>query len=168
MDHHSVETIVRALTTAEVRYLIVGGLAVVAHGYVRFTADLDLVLDLSAANVARAVAALEHLGYRPRAPVAFAELADAERRAQWVREKGLTVFSLYSPAHPATEIDIFVEAPLDFDAAHRDALRLDVASGVAALFVGLQDLLALKRRAGRSQDLVDIEKLQMLHDGNTR
>jgi len=45
MTIRSLETIVRALDGARVRYLIVGGLAVVAHGYVRFTADVDLVLD---------------------------------------------------------------------------------------------------------------------------
>jgi len=42
----SVEAIVDALNAAGVRYLIAGGLAVVAHGYVRFTADVDLILDL--------------------------------------------------------------------------------------------------------------------------
>jgi len=40
-----VESIVVALNAAKVRFLIVGGLAVAAHGYLRFTADVDLVLD---------------------------------------------------------------------------------------------------------------------------
>ena len=44
-----------------VRYLVAGGLAVVAHGYLRFTADVDLIVDLEPANVTRAVAALESL-----------------------------------------------------------------------------------------------------------
>lgn len=46
MERRSVEAIVRALNDAGVRYLIAGGVAVVAHGYVRFTADLDVILDL--------------------------------------------------------------------------------------------------------------------------
>jgi hypothetical protein len=45
MERRSVETIMEALNHAGVRYLVVGGLAVVAHGVVRFTADIDLVLD---------------------------------------------------------------------------------------------------------------------------
>jgi hypothetical protein len=109
-----IETIVRALNESGVRYLIAGGLAVVAHGYVRFTAE------------------------------------------------GLTVFSLFSTAHPATEIDLFVEAPLDFSLAHSAAYRVELAPGLAAPFVGFEDLLALKRRAGRPLDLQDIARLTAL------
>ena len=148
MERHSVETIVRELNAAEVQYLIVGGLAVVAHGYVRFTADVDVVLDLDSGNVIRAIGAFDRLGYRPRAPVALEEFADSEKRAQWVREKGLTVFSLYSPVHPATEVDVFVEAPFDFDVAYRRAGRVEVADGVAATFVGLEDLLSPEEASG--------------------
>jgi predicted nucleotidyltransferase len=46
MKVDDVRTILRALNDANVRYLIVGGLAVVAHGYVRFTQDIDLVVQL--------------------------------------------------------------------------------------------------------------------------
>ena len=44
MEVRSVEAILRALNAAEVEYLIVGGLAVNAHGFVRLTRDVDLVL----------------------------------------------------------------------------------------------------------------------------
>lgn len=163
MERHSVDAIVGALNAANVRYLVAGGLAVVAHGYVRFTADIDLIVDLEPANVARAVTALEGLGYRPRAPVAFAEFADPRKRAAWVRDKNLTVFSLHSPRHALTEVDLFVEPPLDFETAYGRALRTEVAPGVSATFVGIQDLRRLKQRAGRPQDLLDIEKLNALH-----
>jgi hypothetical protein len=162
MERYSVEVIVRELNTAQVRYLVVGGLAVVAHGYVRFTADVDLVIDLEPVNVARALAAFKRLGYRSRAPVELEDFADPQKRAAWVRDKGLTVFSLYSASHAATEVDLFVEAPLNFDAAYRGAARLEVAPGVPATFVGLPDLLHLKRQAGRVQDRLDIEQLETL------
>jgi len=164
MERHSVEAIVRALNQAEVRYLIVGGLAVVAHGYVRFTADIDIVLDPEEAAMRRAVAALGTLGYRPRAPVPFEEFADAARRALWASEKGLTVFSAYSPEHAATEVDLFVETPFDFDRAYAGARSLEVAPGLVATFVGVADLIEMKRRAGRPQDLQDVENLRSLSD----
>jgi hypothetical protein len=163
MERHSVDAIVGALNAANVRYLVAGGLAVVAHGYVRFTADIDLIVDLEPANVVRAVTALEGLGYRPRAPVAFAEFADPRKRADWLRDKNLTVFSLHSPQHALTEVDLFVELPLDFETAYGRALHKEVAPGVSATFIGLQDLRRLKQRAGRPQDLLDIEKLNALH-----
>ncbi len=160
MQKHSVEEIVKALNDASVRYLIAGGLAVVAHGHLRFTADVDLILDLDEDNARRALSALSGLGYRPRAPVALEEFADPKARSQWIREEGLTVFSLCSPQHSATEIDLFVESPLDFDRAYHAALRLEVAAGVSATFLGFEDLIALKKKAGRPQDLADIERLQ--------
>ena len=63
MEVRSVEAIMRALNTAEVQYLIVGGLAVNAHGYVRLTRAVDIVLQLDPANVSRALSALFHVGY---------------------------------------------------------------------------------------------------------
>ena len=162
MERRSVEAIVRALNEAEARYLVVGGLAVVAHGFVRFTADIDLVLDPEPAALKRAVHALAGLGYRPRAPVELAEFADPKNRRQWAEEKGLTVFSLFSDRHQATEVDLFLESPFDFDRAYARAERFDVAAGVQGTFVGIRDLIEIKRKAGRPQDLQDIESLESL------
>lgn len=164
MRSRSVSALIQALNAADVRYLLVGGLAVVAHGYVRFTADVDVVLDLQDDNLRRALTALAGLGYRPRAPVAFDDFRDPAERAAWVRDKNLTVFSLYSPEHPATEVDLFVESPFDFEEAYARAVRLELAPGVVATFVGLHDLLALKRRAGRPQDALDIQQLMALEN----
>ena len=77
MTRHGVESLFEALNAAGVRYLVVGGLAVVAHGYVRFTADVDLVLDLEAENARRALDVMRNLGYRPRAPVAMEKIASS-------------------------------------------------------------------------------------------
>ena len=164
----SVEAIVDELNGAQVRYLVVGGLAVVAHGHVRFTADLDLIIDLAEPNVRRTMNALARLGYRPRAPVPMAQFADAEIRDSWIRDKGLTVFSLFSDLHPATEVDLFVHDPLGFDGAYARAVRLEVAPGVEATFVALDDLIDLKRSAGRPQDLLDIEQLDALRPERER
>lgn len=162
MQRRSVETIVRALNDAGARYLVAGGLAVVAHGHVRFTADLDLVLDLREPSLGRAITALAELGFRPRAPVDLAAFADAGQRARWASEKGMTVFSLFSPAHPETEVDLFVEAPFDFDRAYAHATMLEATPGLPTPFVSLADLIGMKRKAGRPQDLLDIERLEAL------
>lgn len=162
VERRSIEAVVHALDGAGVRYLIAGGLAVVAHGFGRVTYDLDLVLDPDAGSLARAVAALEAMGYVPRAPVAFSDFVDPAQRESWAREKHMTVFSLASPQHPATEIDLFLEPPFAFDAAHANAFVLTTKSGVSLRFVSLDDLIAMKRRAGRPRDLADIEGLESL------
>jgi len=150
-----------ALQAAHVRYIVVGGVAVVLHGSPRFTADLDLVVALEDENVRAALAALEGLGYRPRAPVPAQQFADPETRRSWIEDKGLTVFSLWSPEHPATEIDIFVEEPFPFDDAYARAVQADLGTSTVTV-ASVADLIALKRRAGRPKDLADISALEAL------
>lgn len=162
MTSSSVQTIVQALNDAGVRYLVVGGLAVVAHGYLRFTADIDLVLDFDEANLRRAMEVFAGLGFRPRAPVPLRQFADTEIRQGWIRDKGLTVFSLFSDDHPLTEVDLFVADPLGFEDAYARRVTMAIAPDVEATFVGLGDLVRMKKVAGRPQDLTDIEQLEIL------
>ncbi len=121
MEVRSIEAVIRALNDAGVRYLIAGGLAVIAHGYTRATQDMDLILDLGEENLRRAMTALAGLNYRPTVPVAMELFADPRMRSQWNAEKGMLVFNLFSPAHETVEIDLFVEEPLDFP-VHRTFL----------------------------------------------
>lgn len=102
----SLEAVLGALKQHDVRYLIAGGLAVVAHGYGRLTIDVDLVVQLDGDNVRRALDALASLRYRPVAPVAMEQFAESAVREAWVREKNMVVFGLHSPLHPDTPIDI--------------------------------------------------------------
>jgi hypothetical protein len=75
------------------------------------------------------------------------------------------VFSASSERHPATEIDLFVEMPFDFERAYADADRFEVGLSIEATFVGRADLIAMKRKAGRPQDLKDVAELESRPDG---
>jgi predicted nucleotidyltransferase len=160
MEVWSVETVVRALNTAGVRYLIVGGLAVNAHGYERLTRDVDLVLGLETENVLTAVKALAELGYEPRVPVRAEELADAANREVWRAEKSMVVLPMWSEKHERTPVDIFIEEPFDFAKEFARATEVEVAEGLWAPIVTLETLLQMKASAGRLQDLADIEALR--------
>jgi hypothetical protein len=151
-----------ALDDAEVRYLVVGGVAVVLHGYPRFTADLDLVVELTASNASAAIAALQALGYRPRAPVRAEDFADENIRASWRADKGLTVFSLWSPSYPGTEVDLFVEEPFDFGEAWSRRLEALLDDGTIVQVVGMDDLRTLKASVGRPKDVDDIAQLDAI------
>jgi predicted nucleotidyltransferase len=164
MTQASIELILRTLNEAGVRYLVAGGLAVVAHGYLRFTADLDLILDLERGNLIKAVTALKSLGYRPRAPVTLEAFCEEHNRQDWMRDKGMKVFSLHSPQHAATEIDLFVELPLPMDEAVAAGLQVELSPGVLAHVLGLEHLLQLKRAAGRPKDLEDVRQLTRLKE----
>lgn len=154
-----------ALNAAGVRYVVVGGVAVVLQGHARLTVDLDIVVDLAAEPARRAMDVLLSLGFRPRLPVDPHDFADADVREQWVRERNLQVFSLYHPDDALREVDLFATHPLPFselaDAA--DIVELD---GVAVSVASIAHLVQLKRAAGRPRDLEDVEALLRLHEGD--
>lgn len=158
-----IDLVLTALNDAGVEYLVVGGVAVVLHGSLRTTADLDLVVRLDRANTERAICALESLGYRPRAPVPATAFVDEAQRESWVRDKGMTVFSLWSARLPTLEIDLFVQEPFDFAAARSRAMDANLGS-VRAWVASIDDLIAMKRDAGRPKDLDDIRSLEALRD----
>jgi hypothetical protein len=160
-----IEVTLAALTNAGVRYLVVGGVAVVMHGHLRVTADLDLVLKLDRSNLEKAVAALEGLGFRPRAPVPLSQFADVDIRESWIRDKGLAVFSLWSPEHPGFEIDLFVREPFDFEGVYQNAARVQLESCVATV-IPVEDLIALKEAVGRPRDLEDVAALRALSEND--
>lgn len=156
-----IERVLRALEGAGVRYLVVGGVAVVLHGHPRFTADLDLALALEPANISAGFTALGELGYRPRVPVSLEVFSDPDRRQRLVAEKGMTVLSFSSPELPMTEVDVFADPPFSFDEAYARARRFDLG-GVSVPAASIQDLIAMKRRAGRAKDLEDVAALEQL------
>jgi hypothetical protein len=155
------EKILAALANSGAAYLVVGGVAVVVHGHLRLTADLDLAIRLDRDNIMRVLSALESLDFQPRAPVAARDFADADRRAEWIRDKNLVVFSLWSPRFPATEVDLFVRNPFDFDLAYARAHKADLG-GTTVTVASLEDLIALKREVGRPRDLADVEELEKI------
>jgi len=155
------EAIIRALNEAGVRYLIAGGLAVNAHGYLRFTNDVDFVIQLIPDNIDRAFAAMAALGYKPVAPVTAEQFADKATRESWMRQKGMQVLQLWSDSHRETPIDIFVHEPFPFDEEYVNALIKPLYGTVEVRFVSIPTLIKMKEAAGREQDRIDIEHLRM-------
>lgn len=95
-----------ALMAADVPFVVVGGTAVVLQGHPRLTVDLDLVVDLRAAPLRRAIGALLGLGLRARLPVDPYDFADPVIRERWRQERALTVFSFFDPTDPFREVDL--------------------------------------------------------------
>jgi hypothetical protein len=162
----SFEAIVRALNEAGVRYLVAGGLAVNAHGYLRLTKDADFVVQLIPDNINRVFAALATLGYKPIVPVTVDEFTDQRTRETWIREKGMQILQLWSDHHWETPIDIFVQEPFAFDEEYARALIKPLYGVVEVRFVSIPTLIKMKEAAGREQDRIDIEHLRMRLEDN--
>lgn len=152
----------RALNDAGVRYLVAGGMAVIAHGFLRYTKDVDLVIELERDNLLRGLRALGAIGYSPKLPVSFEQFADPRNREAWVRDRNMIVFQLWSDAHRETPIDVFTEHPFEFERAYAASLRAEVAPELFAPFVAYDDLVTMKRSAGRPEDLIDLDQLRLL------
>lgn len=155
--------ILTALNQAGVRYVVVGGVAVVIRGYPRFTADLDLVVDLDPLEARKAVRALTDAGLVPTVPVDPDDFADPDVRGAWIRDKGMLVFSMIDPANPMRHVDLFVSHPIPFHElwAASDVLDLD---GILVRTASVEHLIRMKQEAGRPRDLEDIDMLLQLRE----
>lgn len=152
----------RVLEAEQVRYLIVGGVAVNLHGAERMTMDVDLMLDLDPENLARFLAVARALRLKPGVlPVTLEQFCDAATVDAGVRDKNMLAFQVRGPALDAPSVDILVRPAVPFDEAYERRLRItleDVTVSVAAP----QDLIRLKSGTGRSIDESDIRALQRL------
>jgi hypothetical protein len=151
----------RELQKHDVQYVVVGGVAVVLHGYARATVDVDLVLALDEANLARFLKAAQTLQLKPSLPVKIEALCDAAQLDEWVREKHMIAFALRSPSPTAPTIDIIVRPNVSF--ADMYANRVEKAlEGVTVPLASIDDLIVLKTGTGRLRDEYDIRILSEL------
>jgi predicted nucleotidyltransferase len=156
--------IFRGLNQAGIDYLVVGGLAVNFHGIPRMTYDLDLMLLLEPENILKMVDRLTQWGYRPRAPVDPRDLADVAQRRAWVEEKGLKAFSFANPSSPIGEIDLVIEMPIPYEQLKSRAILINVEK-VEIPVIALDDLIRVKKKSGRQQDLRDLDNLEKIRVG---
>jgi nucleotidyltransferase AbiEii toxin of type IV toxin-antitoxin system len=159
------EDTIAALNRADVRYVVVGGVAVVLHGHIRVTFDLDLVVDLTPPEARKAIEALMAAGLRPRVPEDAIRFADPAVRERWIQQKGMTVFSLWDPQDPTRSADLFVEEPIEFEVLWSRSLVLSLESTEVRV-ASIPDLIEMKRAAGRPHDLADIQALEAILEEN--
>jgi hypothetical protein len=145
------QEILRVLVGHEVDFLVVGAVAVQAHGYIRSTLDLDIIVRPTTLNLSRLAEALADLEAEPRNARTRLRLADPHwlKRAAVLptvtRAGWLDVLNVESTGRP-------------YDELRARALVIGLG-GLEVAVVGLRDLIRMKKAAGRPQDLADIEAL---------
>lgn len=164
MKLSSFEAIISALNGREVRYLVAGGMAVIAHGYLRFTKDVDVVLAMDRDNIFKAFDALAALGFRPMVPVTREQIADPAVRKSFMDSKGMQVLNFFSDEHMETKVDVFVTEPFDFEREYAKAYLQKTQTGETAAFVSLDALVRMKEQAGRPNDLDDVQHLRWIRE----
>lgn len=156
-----------ALSDSGARYVVVGGVAVVLHGFQRITGDIDIVVDLSPDAARRAIGALVTLGLRSRVPVDPMDFAEPANRARWIAEKGMRVFTMTDPGNPTRSVNLFIENPIEFEELY-DRAEVQDLDGTIVRVASIPDLIHMKRLAGRPRDLSDIEALEAIFETRER
>ena len=147
-----------------VRWLVVGGYAVIAHGYVRLTNDLDIVLDLDDDNCRRSLEALRQLGFTSRLPVDLLDFADPAKRRAWHDEKDMVVFTVWrQPEGRFEQVDLFLREPFPFADAWAERHVAMTEDGLNIPCISFNLLCQMKLVAGRPKDLDDLANLQRVH-----
>lgn len=145
----------------DVSFVIVGGVAAALHGGSRVTFDLDIVPSLATDSWQSAIDVLWSLGARPRIPEPLERIRDVEQIRRWQRDKGMLALNLRSP-DGSTDVDLLVSEGDRCEALRQRAVRVTVDR--RTLFVAsIDDLIAMKRLAGRPQDLLVVWSLIERH-----
>ncbi|TXT38385.1 MAG: hypothetical protein FD138_401 [Planctomycetota bacterium] len=136
---------IASLNASRVRYLVVGGYAVAMHGHPRYTKDLDVWVDCTAANAKRMVRAFAEFGFASLG-VKASDFEQPDRMLQM--------------GFPPNRIDVLTSlAGVDFATCFKRRVIVEF-DGVPVNFIDVENLKANKRAAGRLQDLADVEKLE--------
>jgi len=155
------EDIFREFELQQVRYLVVGGVAVNLYGYARLTVDLYMMVDLSDQNMSKIFQAMEKLGYKPRVPVRATEIISPYRRMEWIEQKGAIVFTFVHQYQPYKHLDIFLKNPIEFEKAYSRSKVFQVGK-MSIRVANIEDLIAMKQASKRPKDLTDIAQLKKL------
>lgn len=144
--------LLRALAEGEVRFVVIGGIAVAAHAAIRATEDLDVVPEPETENLDRLCDVLTRLDARlllnPQRTL------DAEVRAALKRGRNVTVSTRLG------DVDVVQQLPgvPPFAALREDAMVVEIF-GVSFRVCSRRHLIAMKRARGSALDLADLERL---------
>jgi predicted nucleotidyltransferase len=133
------------LAGRDVRYLVVGGYAVAAHGHPRYTGDLDLWVWTAAENAESLLTALDDFGFGSVGLVAN-DFTEPGRVVQL--------------GYPPVRIDLLTSIDgVEFEGCFNRRVEV-VVDGLPVPFIALDDLRRNKASSGRPQDLADLAALE--------
>ena len=129
----------------DVRYLVVGGWALAAHGVTRLTKDLDLWVWPEVENARAVVTALEDFGFSGLGLV-LEDFMEADMVVQL--------------GYPPNRVDLLTTpSGVGFEQCWDERVTVEI-DALSVPFIGLEGLKANKRATGRPQDLVDLDALE--------
>jgi hypothetical protein len=154
------EEILREFQKQKVKYVLVGGIAVNLLGFLRSTADMDILVEMSDDNFRKVVSILKKNGYRVKQLVDPMAIANAKIRHDWIHNKHMKAFNFYKEDE-LKEVDIIIESPVSYEEAKKDALKFKIEDTVLPI-ISIDNLIKMKRNTGCSVDKFDIGELKKI------
>ncbi|MFT4154928.1 nucleotidyltransferase [Parafilimonas sp.] len=134
-----------------VKYLVIGGYAVGAHGYPRLTKDLDISIQISEGNAEKIIQVINDFGLGS---------------LKLTKEDFMKVNFITQLGYEPVRIDILNDlAAVSFDDAWKNRKVINMVN-IPVNFIGLDELLIVKEKAGRKQDIADVDKLKKRNKKN--
>jgi hypothetical protein len=134
---------IELLNKNKVRYIIIGGYAVVYHGYVRSTNDIDIWIDIHRDNIKRVIKALDEFG--------FSSLN--------IREADFSPNQIIQLGYPPNRIDLMTTpAGIDFETCYKSREQT-IIDNITVNIIDLENLIKTKKASKRTRDLADVEEL---------
>jgi predicted nucleotidyltransferase len=144
--------LVKALKKEKINYMIVGGYAVNFHGYSRNTVDIDLIIKFTLANLKKVERLLGEMGMVSRLPIDAVSVF--KFRDEYVKNRNLIAWNFYNENDPTDQVDILI----NHDVADFKTEKFLVGD-LELKVISKEDLLKMKKKAGRDKDLLDIREL---------
>lgn len=160
-----IRELIGAFAQAQVRYCVVGGVAMNLHGVPRMTYDVDLLVVPEADELRKAQEVLTKLGLQRRIPVSLEDFADRAYCERMRDERNLIAVTFTDPANPLREVDVLVAPPIDVGQVVVRAVHMSLA-GMSVPVASVDDLIAMKRATGRAQDADDVDNLNRIRIGS--
>ena len=149
------ERVCACLEKNKIPYALVGGYAVALHGATRGTVDIDFIVRFQEADFIALEKALGSIGLKPRLPVTAKEVF--QFRQEYIEQRNLIAWSFINPNNPLEIVDVIITENLaDCSVATKDFGKLKVK------VLSKKDLIKMKKKSGRPQDLLDVDALERL------
>jgi predicted nucleotidyltransferase len=144
--------LVNAIRKEKINYMIVGGYAVNFHGYSRNTVDIDLVIKFTLTNLKKIEKILHQMGMVSRLPIDAISIF--KFRDEYIKNRNLIAWNFYNKDDPTDQVDILINHDIsDFKSEKFKVGQMEVK------VISKEDLIKMKKSAGRDKDLLDIKEL---------
>lgn len=147
--------VVNALKDNKVNYAITGGYAVALHGAVRATVDIDIVVNISKGSFKKAEKALNSIRLQSKLPVNSEDVFNF--RKEYIENRNMIAWSFVNDVNPTELVDIIITQ----DLKKIKTKRVKIIDSIINI-VSIDDLIKIKEKSNRPQDIEDIKSLRKL------